>query len=64
MVDVEVQIKQKPNVIKGHEVPIQVSDISKIKRDVGWEPEISFEKSLEDMLNYERKILERQMASR
>jgi len=64
MVDVEVQIKQKPNVIKGHEVPIQVSDVSKIKRDVGWEPEISFEKSLEDMLNYERKILERQMANR
>jgi len=59
MVDVEIQIKQKPNVIREHEIPIQVSDISKIKGDVGWEPEISFEKSLEDMLNYERKILER-----
>lgn len=59
MVDVEIQIKQKPDVITEHEIPIQVSDVSKIKRDVGWEPEISFEKSLEDMLNYERKILER-----
>jgi len=59
MVDVEIQIEQKPNVIREHEIPIQVSDVSKIKGDVGWEPEISFEKSLEDMLNYERKILER-----
>jgi len=64
MVDVDVQVKQKSAVVGEHGVSIQVSDVSKIKRDVGWEPEISFEESLEDMLNYERKILERQMASK
>jgi len=58
MVDVEIEVKQKPDVIREQEIPIQVSDISKIKGEVSWEPEISFEKSLEDMLNHERKTLD------
>ena len=38
--------------------PIVVGDNTKIKRDCGWEPRIPFEKTLEDTLNYWRKVSE------
>jgi len=55
MENFEVPIKQESSRIREHDIPIQVSDISKIKREVNWKPKIPFEKSLEDMLDYEKK---------
>jgi len=54
----QVPIKVESSLIRNRDVPIQVSDISKIKKDVNWKPETPFEKSLQDMLNYERKMLQ------
>ena len=54
MTNRNIVVKTDIKKLKKSDVPNQVSDISKIKRDIGWEPEISLEKSLKDMLDYER----------
>lgn len=54
MTNRNIVVKTDINKLKKSDVPNQVSDISKIKREVGWEPEKSLEKSLKDMLDYER----------
>lgn len=37
------------------DIPIIEADITKIKHDINWEPNISLEKTLLDTLNYWRK---------
>lgn len=54
MTNRNIVVKTDINKLKKSDVPNQVSDIRKIKREVGWEPEKSLEKSLKDMLDYER----------
>lgn len=38
---------------------LQVPDCSKFKKHTGWEPEISFEQTMEDLLNYWRERVDR-----
>lgn len=34
------------------DIQIQIGDVSKLKRDTGWEPSISIEKTMDDLLDY------------
>jgi nucleoside-diphosphate-sugar epimerase len=36
------------------DVPIQVGSFDKLRAETGWRPEVSFEQSLADLLNYWR----------
>jgi len=49
---VEATIHQSPQRIRQVDIPKQVSDISKIRRETGWVPRISLEESLREMLDH------------
>lgn len=56
---VEVQIKQDPKRMRPSDVEVLWGDYSKFKKATGWTPTISFEKMLEDLLNYWREKLQK-----
>ncbi len=55
MSKVKVEIKQDPARMRPSDVPILIGDASKFKAKTGWSPEIPFEKTAEDLLNYWRE---------
>jgi len=55
MSKVKVEIKQDPARMRPSDVPILIGDASKFKEKTGWSPEIAFEKTAEDLLNYWRE---------
>lgn len=44
-----------PKLLRPYDVTLQIPDCSKFERDTGWKPEISFEQTMQDLLNYWRK---------
>lgn len=50
-----IKIKQDPERMRPSDVPILWGDCSKFKRETGWQPEIPFEKTMADLLNYWRE---------
>lgn len=55
MSKVNVRTERDPSRMRPSDVDLLVGDASKIKKATGWKPEISFEKTLEDLLNYWRE---------
>lgn len=52
---VKPQIRQDPLRMRPSDVPILIGDSTKFRKETGWKPEIPFEKTLEDLLNWWRK---------
>ncbi len=50
-----VEIRQDPLRMQAGDVPVQFGDYGKLERRTGWRPEIEFEQSLLDLLNYWRE---------
>jgi len=50
----EVQIVEKPERYRPSDVPRLIGNSGKFKGKTGWEPEIAFDKTLADVLNYWR----------
>ena len=44
-----------PSLVRRVDVNLQIVDYSKFRRDTGWEPEISFEDTIKEVLDYWRK---------
>lgn len=55
---VKVRIKQDPTRMRPSDVPILLGDNSKFVKQTGWKPQIPFEKTMLDLLNYWRKKYE------
>ncbi len=53
--DVKVEVKQDPKRMRPSDVEVLWGDFSKFNKATGWEPKISFEKMLEDLLDYWRE---------
>jgi GDP-4-dehydro-6-deoxy-D-mannose reductase len=51
---VRIEVKTDPSRLRPSDVPRLLGDCTKFKRDTGWKPEIPFEKTLQDMLDYWR----------
>lgn len=51
---VDIKVEQDPSRMRPSDVEILEGDASKFKKITGWKPEISFEKTLKDTLNYWR----------
>ena len=51
-----IEVKQDQSRMRPSDVPILLGDCAKFKEVTGWEPKISFEKTLEDTLNYWREM--------
>ncbi|MDO5339013.1 MAG: GDP-mannose 4,6-dehydratase [Eubacteriales bacterium] len=55
MSDKEIEVKVDPAKLRPVDVPIIEPDISKIKKEVGWEPVIPLEQTLKETLEHWRK---------
>ncbi len=55
MAKVKVEVKQDPTRMRPSDVEVLIGDNSKFVAKTGWKPEIPFEKTLEDLLNYWRE---------
>jgi GDP-4-dehydro-6-deoxy-D-mannose reductase len=61
MTDVEIEVRQDPKRMRPSDVPEVVCDASRIREDTGWQTTISFEQSLEDILNFWRREVRKQV---
>ena len=57
LTDLKVKIKQSSKLIRPSEEQLIIGDSSKFKRDTNWEEKIPIDQTLQDMLNYWRKVL-------
>jgi len=48
--------KLDTSLLRPYDVTLQIADCSKFKKETGWEPEIPFEKTMQDLLNWWREI--------
>jgi GDP-4-dehydro-6-deoxy-D-mannose reductase len=56
---VEVRVETDPARLRPSDVEILIGDSSKFRADTGWEPQIPFEKTLGDLLDYHRERVAR-----
>ena len=52
--DGNIEIKQDKSLMRPKDVTLQIPDCSKLHSTIDWEPEIEFEKTLKDTLDYWR----------
>ena len=57
MAKTEINVFQDPEKMRPSDEPIIMGDNSRLRSDTGWEPGLSIEKTLEDMLEYWRETL-------
>lgn len=55
MTDKKIKITVDPQKLRPSDVPVLIGDYSKFKQTCGWEPKITFTKTLEELLDYWRK---------
>lgn len=55
-----IEIKQDTEKLRPTDERVILGDNSKLKRDIGWEPEISFDKTIKDTLAYWRQKFRKQ----
>jgi len=54
-----IEVKTDPARLRPSDVTLQIPSCDKFKEQTGWEPEIPFDKTLEDLLNYWRDYLKK-----
>jgi GDP-4-dehydro-6-deoxy-D-mannose reductase len=52
---VKVTLKQDEKRLRPSDVPVLLGDNTKFRKQTGWKPEVPFNKTLEDLLNYWRE---------
>jgi GDP-4-dehydro-6-deoxy-D-mannose reductase len=62
-VKVDIRIEQDPARMRPSDVPILIGDCTKFHEKTGWKPEIHFEKTLKDILDYWRERISEQEPS-
>ena len=53
----KVKMEEAPERMRPSDVPVLLGDSSKFRKETGWKPEIPFEKTLRDILDYWREVL-------
>jgi GDP-4-dehydro-6-deoxy-D-mannose reductase len=51
---VRIRVEQDPKRLRPSDVPVLRGDCTRFTRETGWQPEIPFEQTVEDLLNYWR----------
>jgi GDP-4-dehydro-6-deoxy-D-mannose reductase len=54
MSGLEVEVREDPERLRPSDVPVLLGDSSRFRKATGWEPRISYEQTLQDMLDYWR----------
>ena len=52
---VPIEIRQDPNRLRPSDVPLMLGDYTRLHRQTGWQPEIPFEETLQNVLTYWRE---------
>ena len=55
---VKVRVEQDPERMRPSDVPVLLGDSMKFQKETGWKPEIPFEKTLKDIIDYWREIID------
>ncbi len=50
-----IKVKKDPTRMRPSDVPVLVGDSTKFRKQTGWKPEIPFEKTLKDIMEYWRE---------
>ena len=53
--DKDIEYKTDPSLLRPSDVTLQIPNTDKFKKLTGWEPEIKYEDTLLDLLNYQRE---------
>jgi len=63
---IKPEIKEEKGRVRPSDVPVLIGDATKFRKKTGWQTEIPFEKTLEDLVNYwrERVINEHEFAKK
>ncbi len=59
MTDRKIKIKVEPYLLRPSDVTLQIPDISKFQKETNWNPKITLETTLKDLLNYWREKIRR-----
>lgn len=51
----DIKVRQDPDRMRPSDVPVLLGDSTKFREATGWNPEIPFEKTMEDLLDYWRE---------
>jgi GDP-4-dehydro-6-deoxy-D-mannose reductase len=57
MSTVNVEVRQDPSRMRPSDIPVLICDPTRFRRQTGWEPQIPFEQTLRDILDYWRKAV-------
>jgi GDP-4-dehydro-6-deoxy-D-mannose reductase len=57
LTDMRINIETDPARLRPSDVEILLGDSSAFRTKTGWVPEIPFEQTMEDLLNYWRQVL-------
>ena len=55
----QIKVETDPERLRPIDADLQVPDCRKFKEHTGWEPEIPFEQTMEDLLNYWREKIKK-----
>ena len=53
----DIKIETDPDRLRPIDADLQVPDTSKFKKHTGWEPQIKFETTMKDLLDYWRTMI-------
>ena len=53
---VKVDVQPDPALMRPSDTPVLLGDSTKLRHATGWRPEIPFEQTLDDLLNYWRSV--------
>jgi GDP-4-dehydro-6-deoxy-D-mannose reductase len=54
MTNAKIEVRQDPARLRPSDVPVLLGDCTRFRNETGWKPEIPFEQTLRDMLDYWR----------
>lgn len=52
----KIEVREGPEKLRPSDIPVMQGDSAKLREKTGWKPEIPFEQTLEDLLNYWRNV--------
>ena len=58
----EISVEPETERFRPLDADLQVPDTNKFRKHTGWKPEIPFEKTMQDLLNYWRKRVKEEAA--
>ena len=56
---VPVRLETDPARLRPHDIPVLVGDSTRLRDTTGWTPVITFERMLDDLLDYWRNVVTR-----